>query len=454
MGSIFGQSITTLERTLRIDAHLDVRTRARARIIYATGLIFILVQIINVISMHAVTGGWTGQQAIPLIASVFALAMTAMLRFTKSATFFGLGYGIACLIAIGGSAMISSVPNYPPPGINTALLPVLCGVSALIAFIGTRWTALLYIAASFGVIAALLNVTLGYGADAAMTIIAWDRATQALIGLILVGPICIVIAHLLFTNLEHLDRAVKRARAAESARAGFLAMMSHEIRTPLNGIMGMSDMLAEADIPDTEKRYAKLVQVSANSLMEIINEVLDMAKLEDGTVTIAQDPFSPAEMLQDVCDLFSIKAAHKGLWLGTKTNGMPEFLIGDAPHLRQILSNLVGNALKFTAEGGVQIGARLVSVQSGVAITQFFVQDTGVGIPESEQAHIFERFSQTSSAKMTKEKGTGLGLSICRELTEIMGGTLQLHSVPGQGTTFHFTLAFPMTDAAPERLLA
>ncbi|MEM9599904.1 MAG: ATP-binding protein [Pseudomonadota bacterium] len=446
--------LASLEKQLGIDASLNVETRARARIIYATGLIFIAVQIINLVSLYSIHGQWTSQHLIPIVACLFALGMTGLLRVTKSGTVFGLAYGVAALIAIGLAAMISSVPALPPPGINTALLPVLCGVSALIAFVGARWTAIAYIVASLGLVAVLLNVTLSYGGDAASTIIAWDRATQATIGLILVGPICIVIAHLLFSNLARLEQAVMRARAAESARAGFLAMMSHEIRTPLNGILGMSDMLAEADIPETEKRYAKLVQVSANSLMDIINEVLDMAKLEDGTVQIAHDPFSPAEVVQDVCDLFSIKATHEGLWLGPQTNGLPEMLIGDAPHLRQVLSNLVGNALKFTQEGGVRVGARLVAVKSGIALIQFFVQDTGVGIPEEEQSTIFERFSQTSSAKTTKDKGKGLGLSICRELTGMMGGELQLQSIPGQGTTFHFTLSLPMADREATRLSA
>ncbi|MEM9599905.1 MAG: ATP-binding protein, partial [Pseudomonadota bacterium] len=369
-----------------------------------------------------------------------------LLRFTRNATLLGWAYSVTSMLGIW---LATYVDHYGREGvfeIGAAYTPYMIVSLVFISLIGTSRTTLYYTAMCLATLVAFFLIGSSYVYDGGMTPQGKMGLALRTTSVILATTIMIPVSTVIYQALDDLSAAVERARAAEEARSGFLATMSHEIRTPLNGILGMSDMLAKADIPTTEKRYAKLVQVSANSLMDIINEVLDMAKLEDGTVKIAADPFSPAEVVQDVCDLFGVRANDKSLWLGADVNGLPDALLGDAPHLRQVLSNLVGNALKFTQEGGVRIGARLISVQSGMATVQFYVQDTGVGIAPEEQTGIFDRFSQTSSAKTTKEKGTGLGLSICRELTEKMGGTLSLNSAVGQGTTFHFTLTLPISQ--------
>lgn len=433
------------ERFLRIDDSCGTATRARARIVYATGLIFLIVQQMNMVSMYVVYGGWTSQHNISILASLVFIAMTVAIRFTKSPIFYGLVYSMLALVSIGLAALVVTIPGEPPYGINTSLLPVLCASSAFIAFIGTRSVSVFYIVSSLFLIGVLYTVTASGNPTGVDAILAWQKTVQACVALLLVGPICTIIADVVFRNLTELETALVRAKSAEQARSNFLATMSHEIRTPLHGILGLSDMLARADLPAPQGRYAQLITVSANNLMEIIDEVLDMARLEDGTVRTKAEPFAPATLLQDVCDLFAVKASQKGLWMGTDIDpNIPLTLIGDNSHLRQVISNLVGNSLKFTQAGGVRIGARLAGINDHAAAVQFYVQDSGVGIPIEDQISVFERFKQTDSAKTSTTKGTGLGLSICRELTDMMGSTLELQSALGEGTTFYFTLTLPI----------
>lgn len=447
----------SIEDFLRITSAPNRATRIRMRMIYATGLVFLIVHSLNLISLTYAFGGWTWQQDVTVAAMIAIAAITLMIRFTRSPTFFGAAF--ACL-TIGGVWMASAVPTLPgvpPNGITSSLIPILCSSAAFIAFIGSRLVSSFYIFASAILIGILYGITSSYGGltgiDASM---AWQRAVQGWMALFLIGPICTIISHLVFRNLSELEQAVSRAQTAELARSNFLAKMSHEIRTPLHGIIGLSDLLSRADLKQDEGRQARLISTSANNLMEIVDEILDMARLEDGAVEISAKPFSPHSLLKDVADLFAAKASDKGLWIGAETDeAIPETLIGDAPHLRQVISNLVGNAVKFTKEGGVRAGARLVALQDEIAHVQFYVQDSGVGIAESDREQVFERFKQSDDAGSSHTKGTGLGLSICRELTEKMGGELELQSALGEGTVFYFTLAFPLeTPVGAEALAA
>lgn len=418
--------------------------RLRVRLICIACIAFMLMEIVCFIGAFWAYGGFAKAHIVIGLAFIGKTYLILLLRFTRNPTLLGWAYSITSMLGIWIATYIDHVGQKGAFEIGAAYTPFMIVSLVFISLIGTTRTTLYYTVMCLMTLVAFFMIGSAYIYEGGMTPQGKMGLSLRATSIVLATAIMIPVSIVIYRALDDLHSAVGRARSAEEARSGFLATMSHEIRTPLNGILGMSDMLATADIPDTEKRYAKLVQVSANSLMEIINEVLDMAKLEDGTVKIAEEPFSPHELVQDVSDLFQVKAAEKGLWIGPHTQGLPDMLIGDAPHLRQVLNNLVGNALKFTQSGGVRVGARLVSVESNIAAIQFYVQDTGVGIAKDEQIGIFDRFSQTSSAKTTKEKGTGLGLSICRELTEMMCGTLELHSVVNSGTTFHFTLRLPL----------
>lgn len=407
-----------------------------------------IVQLLNMISMSVVYQGWTPQHNIALVCCTVFLGMTLALRYTKSPIFFGITYSVLTIGSIGIAASVVTVPGVARYGINTAMVPGICAAAAFIAFITTRAVSAGYTIAGLILIAVLYNVTAASNPTGIDAILAWQRTVQASIATLLVGSICTTVAHIVFSNMTQLETALVRAKSAEQQRTNFLATMSHEIRTPLHGILGLSDMLARSKLPDPQGRYAQLITVSANNLMEIIDEVLDMARLEDGTYETKAEPFTPATLLQDICDLFAVKASQKDLWMGTDVDAnIPDILIGDGSHLRQVISNLVGNALKFTQTGGVRIGARLAGINDHSAAVQFYVQDSGVGIALGDQVDVFERFKQTDSAKTTTTKGTGLGLSICRELTDMMGSTLELQSALGQGTTFYFTLTLPIGTA-------
>lgn len=433
------------ERFLRIDQSLGSACRIRTRIVYASNLICFCMQLLNMVSMGVVYGGWTVQHDIAVAACVVFLAMTLAVRYTKSPTFYGAMYGTLAIFGIAVAASMETIPGVPPNGINTALVPGIPATAALIAFTGTRRVSTLYVIGSLVLIAFLYNITAASNPTGIEAILAWQTTVQASIATLMVGVICTAIANIVLRNLTELEVALVRAKSAEQARSNFLATMSHEIRTPLHGILGLSDMLARSGLQNPQGRYAQLISVSANNLMEIIDEVLDMARLEDGTVRTKSEPFAPATLLQDVCDLFAVKASQKGLWMGTDIDpNIPPTLIGDNSHLRQVISNLVGNALKFTQAGGVRIGARLAGINAEAACVQFYVQDSGVGIPIEDQMAVFERFKQTDSANISTTKGTGLGLSICRELTDMMGSTLKLQSALGEGTTFYFTLTLPI----------
>lgn len=435
------------ERFLKIDPSSCAADRIRARIVYATGLILLCLQLLNLFSMTAVYGAWTSQHNIAIVSCTVFLSLTLALRYTKSPIFFGGVYSILAVAAVGAAASVQTIPGVPAYGINSALVPLICASAAFIAFIGTRLVSTGHMIASLILIGVMYNITASSNPTGVDAILAWQRTVQATFATLMVGIICTTVSHIVFGNISRLETALDRAQSAEKARSDFLATMSHEIRTPLHGIIGLSDMLDRSDLPQPQGRYAELITISANNLMEIIDEVLDMARLEDGTVKTKADPFAPANLLQDVCDLFAIKASQKQLWMGTDIDpNIPPILIGDNSHLRQVISNLVGNSIKFTQTGGVRIGARLAGIREGSAAVQFYVQDSGVGIALEDQTDVFERFKQSSSAKTTKTKGTGLGLSICRELTDMMGGTLEIQSAADEGTVFYFTLTLPIAS--------
>lgn len=437
--------IYKLERLLRIDESLPVGVILRSRMIYATGFVYLLGQLINMTSMTIVYGQFTQQHLISIASCVIFLGASASLRYTKSATFYGVLYSVLTIGGISVAASLPSAPDIAPFGINSPLLPIVCTTTAVIAFISTRRVSIIFMASTLVMILYLYMVTMTYYQNTLGEVLAWQRAVQTSIAILIVGPICTVIGNLVFQNLDELESAVSRARHAEAAKTSFLATMSHEIRTPLNGILAMSDMLSRSELPATEARYANLIQTSSSNLMEIINEVLDLARMEGTGVEIANKPFNIRELLQGVTDLYSLRAEEKSLWIGTHIDeNIPETLIGDAPHLRQIINNLASNALKFTREGGVRVGAQCLNIADNIATVQFYVQDSGYGISAEDQAKIFDRFSQSESAATSAIKGTGLGLAICQELSEAMGGELRVKSAKGEGSIFYFTLQLPL----------
>jgi signal transduction histidine kinase/ActR/RegA family two-component response regulator len=248
---------------------------------------------------------------------------------------------------------------------------------------------------------------------------------------------------------REIERLLDETQEVSRHKSEFLANMSHEIRTPMNGVIGMTNLVLATELTDEQREYLDTARLSADSLLTVLNDILDFSKIEAGRLDLNPIDFSLQDCLEQIGRLLSLQIASKKLEYSLSVaDDVPNRLVGDPDRLRQILINLLGNAIKFTERGGVSIAVRRDPTADGVTLL-FAVRDSGVGIPADKQDLIFEAFRQVDGSTTRKYGGTGLGLAICSRLVELMGGSLWVESELGRGSTFHFSARLGVATEAP-----
>ncbi len=248
-----------------------------------------------------------------------------------------------------------------------------------------------------------------------------------------------------------LEKTRDEAEAASAAKSRFLAVVSHEIRTPLNGILGMTALMQKTSLSAEQRTYARAIETSGEALLTLIEDLLDFSKIEAGRLTLQPEPTSLVAIVEDLVELMAPRAEMKGIELAAYIDPrLDRPILADPIRVRQVLFNLAGNGIKFTAEGGVAIELQMMAEKEGGVEVSFLVRDTGIGIAEADQQRIFGEFEQADPGPARAHGGTGLGLAIARELTRLMGDDIRLVSAPGEGASFSFTLRFPLAGVSDE----
>jgi len=450
--------LNKIERVLRLERLEDAGDLIRARAVYIGALIVIASQIFNLIFLTYSFGEWwTISHQVSVGASMLIVLTVLCMRYFINFPAYAAFFSLLIFASISLTCIFDDTGIYT--GINTPLLPLLMLGSLINGLIGGWKASMVYAIIALGFIWALYIVSINtptntlYGGEA-FNVADFQRAVQGTIVFIAISVIVIVFSRNMYTSLDSLKQQTitltqqkEKADMANIAKSEFLANMSHELRTPMNGIIGMAEILSEADINDKYKQYASIIHRSGGALTTILNDILDFSKVEAGKLELDVAPFELRKSIEDVVILHSQQADQKGIALRWHFGpSLPTSVIGDAGRIRQVLNNLISNAIKFTKVGHVHVNVSGV-ITDGLLNLNVAVEDTGIGIPVDKRNSIFEKFTQAEASTTREYGGTGLGLAISKSLIHIMGGEISVRSQLDKGSTFLFKIELPIVGA-------
>lgn len=436
-----------LERSLRIDRFTTKSELMRARAVYMMGLAFLATQVINMSTMSYSYGHLTFDHLVSAVVCLLVVLCISSLRFSSR---FQLYAGIYSVLII--AATISSALNQNT-GINSALIPFfILGVVVNGFICGWRATLAFGIAA-FICIWALWGVSMTYDYTPIFDVEKFadrnfQRAVQASLAVILITMVTGVFSKNMHEAFGDLEAGIVAAQESDRAKTDFLATMSHELCTPMNGIIGMNDILQDTVLDEDQRELTDIIRESGRDLQTIISNVLLFSQLEAERVSLDDTPFNIRYAIAAAEFRYAATMTQKNLSFEKQiANTVPKEVLGDKRRTQQIIEALIDNAVKFTDAGSIKISVHGGADAQGKVALLLSVTDTGIGIAEADQERIFDRFTQEDGSIKRRHGGTGLGLTVARGLAELMGGTVNVKSQPGVGSTFTVRFAFETAAA-------
>ncbi len=437
--------VERLEKFLNFDRIESHSVRVRARAVYVIGFLFVATQLVNQIGLYITYNGFAPDHMLSLTVSILVFTCIFNLRYKLNFPFYA---GLFSFLIITAT-LVSAVPD--KTGINSALIPFLilgcmtngfiCGVRAVAVFCGLGFVTIWY----------LYIVSQGYPSGGVLdpevfAIRNFQRAFQSSLALVMVGFVCGLFSKNMHGAFATLETGLHTARENDRAKTQFLANMSHELRTPMNGILGISEVLMETDLDAEQTELTALINQSGETLVGLISDVLLFSQIESGTIHLSSDPIEIKTLVKRAVAPHRVLAAQKDIPIYLSfPPALPSHVYGDPKRLQHIISSIVGNAVKFTSDGRIDISVRSAEGPAGLKRLIFSVKDTGIGIAEDKLPIIFERFRQADETRKRVHGGTGLGLTVAQGLARLMHGNISAMSRQGAGSIFCLTVDLPAT---------